>query len=124
VTIHRPIYSVVRAGVYAAAVALLAAGQQSRNPTVSGFVCGAILADYATWIIICLFEFPKNIRASSFDAVVNVVSALIMFHFLGIRIPREEDRWIIAFLAFIFLACTKAIFYLVEYFLVEDDEDE
>jgi hypothetical protein len=121
-TIQRPIYSVLRAGIYAVAIALLAAGQNSANPAVSGFVCGAILADYATWIIICLFELRKHLRAFSFDAVVNVASALIMFQFLGVRIPREEDRWIIAFLAFILLASTKVIFYLVEYFLVEDEE--
>lgn len=120
--IQRKTYSVLRAGIYAVTIALLAAGQHSKNPAVSGFVCGAILADYATWIIICLFEFPKNMRGFSLDAVVNIASALILFHFLGIRIPREEDRWIIAFLAFILLACTKIIFYLMEYFLVEEEE--
>ena len=91
---------------------------------MSGFVCGAILADYATWIIICIFEFPKNVREFSLDAVVNGVSALVMFNFLGVSIPRDEDRWVIAFLAFILLACAKVIFYLMEYFLVDDDEEE
>ena len=123
-TIQRPIYSVLRAGVYAGAIALLAVGQQSANPAVSGFVCGAILADYATWIVIGIFEFPKNVRAFSFDAVVNAASGLIMFQFLGMRIPREEGQWVIAFLAFILLACTKVIFYLMEYFLVDDEEEE
>lgn len=121
-TIQRPIYSVLRAGIYAVAIALLAAGQQSKSPAVSGFVCGAILADYATWIVICLFELPKNFRSFSLDAVVNGISALVMFEFLGIHIPREEDKWVIAFLAFILLACTKMIFYLMEFFLVEDEE--
>ena len=121
-TIQRPIYSVLRAGIYAVTIALLAAGQQSMNPAVSGFVSGAILADYATWIVICLFEFPKNVRSFSLDAVVNVTSALVMFKFLGVHIPREEDKWIMAFLAFILLACTKIIFYLMEYFLVEEEE--
>jgi hypothetical protein len=123
-TIQRPIYSVLRAGIYALTIALLAAGQHSRNPAVVGFVCGAILADYATWIIICLFEFPKNVGSFSLDAVVNAASAVIMFQFLGMRIPREEDKWIIAFLAFILLACTKVIFYLMEYFLADDEEEE
>ena len=121
--VQRPIYSVLRAGIYALTIVLLAAGQQSRSPAVSGFVCGAILADYATWIIISLFEIRKYVRAFSFDAVVNAASAFVMFHYLGIQIPREEDRWITAFLAFIFLACTKIIFYLVEFFM-SDEEDE
>ena len=123
-TIQRPIYSVLRAVIYAVTIAIFAAGRDSTNPTVSGFVGGAILADYATWIVICLFEFPKNIRSFSFDAVVNVASALIMFEYFGVRIPREEDKWVVAFLAFILLACTKIIFYLMEYFLVDDDEEE
>ena len=122
--VQRPIYSVLRAGIYALTIALLAAGQQSRNPAVSGFVCGAILADYATWIIISLFEIRKYLRAFSFDAVVNAASAFVMFQYLGIHIPREEDRWITAFLAFIFLACTMIIFYMVEYFLVDEEDDD
>jgi len=117
----RTIWTFVRIAMYGGMIAFLALGQKSKDPTVSGFICGAILADLVTWVGISIVELPRFLRHITIDGVVNVVSLLLLFRFVGVEIPRDEERMAVAFLAFILIAVTKASFYLLERFVSSDE---
>lgn len=92
-------------------------GLKSRNPLLSGFVLGAVLGDVVTWVGISMFELPRHAREVTIDAIVNVLSLAALFLFAGLEIPRDEDRMLAAFFAFIVVAVTKAFLYILERFL-------
>ncbi len=113
---ERSIYSFLRLVFYGAVIAVFWFGQKSKDPTVSAFFCGAIVADYITWIIISLFELPNFVREFSVDAVVNTATTLIFLKVLGIEVPHDPDGMSVAFLAFVGIATAKVFFYLIGYF--------
>lgn len=120
--IPRDAYTIARLLVYGGAIAVLLVLRRSTDPVVSGCVFGFWLADVVTWAGISLFELPSNLRQFTIDGVINIASIVALFHFLGIQVPRDEDRMAVAFLSFIGVAVAKASFYLFEYFFGEDAE--
>ncbi|MFH0952832.1 MAG: hypothetical protein V1873_00725 [Verrucomicrobiota bacterium] len=117
----RGIWTIVRIAFYAAIIALLVVGQKSKNPMISGLVCGAILADLITWIGISIVEIPRFLRQITIDGVVNIVSLLVIFRFVGVEVPHDEERMVVAFLAFILVSVTKGLLYLLERFFGSED---
>jgi hypothetical protein len=120
--IPRDAYTIARLLLYGGGIALLLAMRQSTNPVVSGCVFGIWLADVVTWAGISLFELPSNIRQFTIDGLVNIASIVALFHFLGIEVPRDEERMFAAFLSFIGVAVAKAGFYLIDYFFWDEAE--
>lgn len=106
--------SVARLVIYAGLIAFIVLGQKSKNPVISGIVCGAVLGDLATWVLISIYELPRNLRGVTVDAVINVVSLLLLFWFARLEVPRDTDRMTMAFLAFILVSVTKAMLYLIQ----------
>lgn len=113
---ERSIYSFLRLVFYAVVIGVFWFGQKSKDPMVSAFFCGAILADYITWIIISLFELPNYVREVSVDAVINTLMTLVFFKVLGVQVPHDSDGMSVAFMAFLGIATVKIFFYLINYF--------
>ena len=100
--------TVMRIVFYLVITLLLLLLARSESDTISGLITGILVADYLTWFFFTIPTIWERVEEGAWEALVNLVAGVTIFHFCRIDVPRTDDGLAVAFLAFLAVFGVKA----------------
>ena len=92
----RTVLSIIRSVVYAVLAVTLALWHAKVNGFADAILAGAVLGDYATWLVWSLMELPDNLLHGSYEAAVNLLFGVLLFRMANFNLGADLNGELMA----------------------------
>ena len=98
----RTVLSIIRSVLYAVLAVTLALWHAKVTGFADAILAGAVIGDYATWLIWSLIELPENLLHGSYEAAVNLFFGVLLFRMANFNLGADLNGELMAVM---FLSC-------------------